>query len=333
MLRADQKIVIVTRATQMGELRRKFATPGQAKFRMVSARKRALARESSAPASDIEAKAEAVFDEVVSASAKYDESLEKLRSDLGFDQLDVPVQMIDRGFLPNFVFGAHDVIVTVGQDGLVANTAKYALGLPIIAVNPDPLRIDGVLLPFRPDQAAAVVRSALAGKAKARRVTLAEAVLDDGQKLLAFNDLFIGCRSHVSARYRLSLEGRSEPQSSSGMIVSTGAGSTGWLSSVFNMARGVLALRTNPPDKPEVRLAWEDPRLCYVVREPFISKSSRATIISGFLEKGRELVVESDMSSNGVIFSDGIESDFLEFNAGAVARIRASNSKALLVTG
>jgi len=332
-LRADRKIVIVTRPTQMVELRRKFSTGGQAKFRMVSARKRALMRAAPQKAEVLEAMAAAVYDEVESASQKYDDSLQRLRNDLDFEGVDAPVQMVDRDFLPNFVFGRHDVVVTVGQDGLVANTAKYALGLPIVAVNPDPQRIDGVLLPFLPDRAAAAVRAALAGKSKVREVTLAEVTLDDGQRLLAFNDLFVGCRTHVSARYRLTVAGRSEPQSSSGMIVATGAGSTGWLSSVFNMAKGAVAMLARPPEKLEVRMAWDDPRLCFVVREPFVSKSSRATIIAGFLESGREIMVESDMASNGTIFSDGIESDFLEFNTGAIARIRASAEKARLVVG
>ena len=67
----------------------------------------------------------------------------------------------------------------------------------------------------------------------------------DGQRLLAFNDLFIGARTHVSARYRVEYAGKQEQQSSSGLLVSTGAGSTGWLSSVMNMPSAVAKL-ANP---------------------------------------------------------------------------------------
>ena len=225
-------------------------------------------------------------------------------------------------------------VARIGQDGLVANTAKYAVGLPIVAVNPDPQRIDGVLLPFRTDQARAAVRSVLQGTAAYREVTLAEALLADGQRLLAFNELFIGNRTHVSARYRLSVGGRSEPQSSSGLLVCTGAGSTGWLSSVFNMAAGVAAmLGRGAAAPPPVRMGWEDPRLVYVVREPFASKQSRADLVAGMIDPGQEVAVESDMPANGVIFSDGVESDYLEFNAGASARIRSAPGKARLVVG
>ena len=54
-------------------------------------------------------------------------------------------RMLDRELVPTYTFLREDVIVTLGQDGLVANTAKYAAGQPIIAVNPDPERFDGVL--------------------------------------------------------------------------------------------------------------------------------------------------------------------------------------------
>ncbi len=329
-VRADQKIVVVTRPTQLAALQRKLGTPSQAKFQLVSAKKRELVRGGASGAA-LEELAGAAFREIDRAANVYDSSVKELRGGLDFDDFDLPVQTVDRDFLPNFLFGPRDIVVTVGQDGLVANTAKYAAGLPIVAVNPDPDRIDGILLPFRTDQARAAVRAVLKGKAKTRTVTLAQASMDDGQKLLAFNELFIGCRSHVSARYRITINGRSESQSSSGMLVCTGAGSTGWLSSVFNMSAGITAMLGLPAPVKPAKLAWEDPRLVYVVREPFVSKASSANIVAGMLDPGTEIVIESDMTGDGVIFSDGVESDFLEFNAGAIARIRPATIAAKLV--
>jgi len=329
-LRIDQKIVIVTRPTQLASLRKKFNTRSQAKFQIVTAKRRELARAGAAPGA-IEEMAAAAFEDVDAAAGQYDSAVKQLREDLDFSDFDLPVQTVDREFLPNFLFGPRDVVVTVGQDGLVANVAKYALGLPIVAVNPDPQRIDGVLLPFRTDEARSAVRAVLQGKAPYREVTMAEAELADGQRLLAFNELFIGNRTHISARYRLSVAGKSEPQSSSGVLVCTGAGSTGWLSSIFNMASGVASVFGAKRDNKTIRLKWEDPRLVYVVREPFVSKSSAANLVAGMLEPGGEIAIESDMPNSGVIFSDGVEADALEFNAGAVARIRAAEGKAKLV--
>ncbi|RYZ47732.1 MAG: sugar kinase, partial [Sphingobacteriales bacterium] len=142
---------------------------------------------------------------------------------------------VDRQYLPSYIFSASNLIIVLGQDGLVANTAKYSNGCPMIAVNPDVTRYDGVLLPFTIADFMLGVEQVMQGKATLKTARLAEAQLNNGQRLLAFNDLFIGAASHVSARYTIEYKGKTEDQSSSGFIVSTAAGATGWLSSVFNM--------------------------------------------------------------------------------------------------
>ena len=84
---------------------------------------------------------------------------------------------MDRGLVPTYLFSKTDIIVTPGQDGLVANTAKYVSGQPILAVNPDAERFDGVLLPFQPQNIKSGLEQALAGKARIRAIALAEARL------------------------------------------------------------------------------------------------------------------------------------------------------------
>jgi hypothetical protein len=200
----------------------------------------------------------------------------------------------------------------------------------MLAVNPDAERFDGVLLPFQPGDLRPNLERTLAGKSRIRTVTLAEARLQDGQRLLAFNDLFIGAGTHVSARYRVRFCGRREDHSSSGIIVSTGAGSTGWLSSIFNETAGVLAFLGGAPVQP-VRVEWEAQRLIFVVREPFLSRHSQAAIVAGNVLPTAPLELESQMPAGGVIFSDGVEADHLDFNSGAVATIRVAPEKANLV--
>ena len=331
-LKFDRKIVIVTRATQLASLKSRYATRSQARFQIVSAKKRELAR-AGAPAAKVEAMAAEAFEDIDRASQVYDETVQRVQADLAAAKLELPIQTIDREFLPNFLFGPDDVIVTIGQDGLVANTAKYVLGLPIIAVNPDPKRIDGVLLPFQTDQARSAVQNVLNRKAKFNEVTLAQATLPDGQTLLAFNELFIGRSNHTSARYRLSVGDRTEPQSSSGVLVCTGAGSTGWLSSVLKMAAGVTGVfgQSKKHESVSLKLGWAAPKLVFVVREPFVSKTSSANLIAGMVEAGKEIVIESEMASDGVIFSDGVEADHIEFNSGSIARIKAAPAKARIV--
>lgn len=303
------KIVVVTRRTRLEELILRFNTRGQAKFY-------------------IEHSAGGDFGDYEREHDTYHAALDRLRRDL---DLGLPHQFLDRSLVPTYTFGTGDVVVTLGQDGVVANTAKYAGGQPIVGVNPDPGRFDGIMLPFDVAGARAAVVATLESRAATRTVTLAEAVLKDGQRLLAFNDLFIGARSHVSARYRLALARKSESQSSSGVLVSTGAGSTGWMSSVFNMAAGVTRFAGGKSGAPKT-LDWEDRRLLFAVREPFVSKMTSAGLVAGVLEEGQELNIESHMPSGGVIFSDGIEADFLDFNTGALARVGAAATCARLVS-
>jgi len=304
-----EKLVVVTLKTRLEELVERFNTREQAKFYI---------EHSGGDFADYEQE-----------HSNYERALQQMQRSL---DLGLKLQCVDRSFVPTFLFTPQDVIVTLGQDGLVANTAKYVNGQPIIAVNPDPSRFDGVLLPFLPKDARAAVSLLIGGKQRVRAVTLAEVQLNDSQRLLAFNDLFLGARTHISARYRVTWQKQTEPQSSSGVIVSTGAGSTGWMSSVFNMASGVARLGGGKAPAG-IKMNWEDPRLLFVVREPFISRHSQASIVAGLVTPEQSLCLESLMPSGSVIFSDGVEADFMEFNSGAIATVRAAAQKAQLVIG
>lgn len=266
--------------------------------------------------------------------AEYEQEHERFQAALSLVQRQlagfIKNKVVERSFLPAFIFADNQVVVVVGQDGLVANAAKYVGQRPIVAVNPDPERYDGQLLPFRPADCQRAVRQVVAGQPHLRTVGLAEARLRDGQRLLAFNDLFIGAASHVSARYNLSHEDRTEEHSSSGIIVSTPAGSTGWLSSVFNMTTGVEAF-AGRPDYADQPPQPTEGQLLFVVREPFRSRRTQCELVAGWVDAQAPLVVESRMPSGGVIFSDGIETDFLHFNAGSVATIGPAPEQVRLV--
>lgn len=237
-------------------------------------------------------------------------------------------QLLERRLLPNYQFGPADIIVTIGQDGLVANTLKYLNGQPVIAINPDPQRWDGKLLPFEIGDLPAVVTRTVAGKAACKTISFAEAKTNDGQRMLAVNDLFIGPKSHTSARYRLCWDGRQETQSSSGIIVSTGFGSTGWFQSILAGALGVAGSESHPLKDG---FAWHERRLQFSVREPFPSQITGTSLVFGAITPETPLTLESQMPENGVIFSDGIEADYLAFNAGTVATIGLAVTQGQLI--
>ncbi len=307
MERGMNKVILVIRRTRLQDLIRKYNTVQQARFYI---------EHMGADFSDYIREDEA-YERAVSAVTRTAERYARL-------------QRIDRDFLPNMIFGRQDIVIAVGQDGLVANILKYLDGQPLIGVNPEPDRWDGVLLPFEAGDTERVLTKILKGNGSFREITMAQARTRDGQTMLAVNDLFIGQKTHVSARYDLTWNDRRESQSSSGIIVSTGLGSSGWHRSVITQAAGIAGSFGGPCFGSR-GLAWDERALTFVVREPFPSRRTQAGIVYGRLTEQDAFRVRSQMPENGVVFSDGMEQDAVEFNAGTEITVEIAPKRGVLV--
>jgi len=190
----------------------------------------------------------------------------------------------------------------------------------VLGINPDPSLFDGILVPFSAQAALRQLVAAMHGDVETQSRAMVEATLDTGQQLLALNELFLGHRSHQSARYRVDVAAAHEHQSSSGMIVATGTGATGWARSINRSRKDALLLP-----------APEDRQLAFYVREAFPSNATGTSISSGLITDQEQLRVRSEMNEGGVIFGDGIEADYLEFNWGVQAGIRVAQQTLELV--
>src|SRR3954452_20357700 len=156
----DNKIVLVTRPTRLAELVIRFNTVSQARFYLEHQG--------------------ADFTDYLREDETYHQALRQTQAVLaGVGR----VQIVDRNFLPNFVFGPDDIVVTLGQDGLVANTLKYLDGQPVVGVNPDPERWDGRLLPFRREDLPKLMPEVVLRQRRTKPVTMAKATLNNGQTL------------------------------------------------------------------------------------------------------------------------------------------------------
>ncbi len=113
---------------------------------------------------------------------------------------------------------------------------------------------------------------------------------------------------------------RNERQSSSGVIVATGAGATGWCASIARERGG----RSLPGPT--------DPLLAWFVREAWPSPATGADLTEGLLDAGGELrlTVESDQL---VVFGDGVESDRLVASWGQEVTVRVGENRLRLVVG
>lgn len=284
---SEPRVVVVSRASELEELLARHATRGQAAF-------------------FLEGRGQSI-DPVEEAHQAREQALAAVS---GAIPLRWRRTRVDRADLARFVFEPGDIVVAVGPDGLVANAAKYLDGQPVLGVNPDPRRYDGVLVPHPPARVRGLLAAVAAGRAEIEVRTMVCAHTDDGQTLVALNELFVGHSTHQSARYRLDWAGLEEHQSSSGLIVATGTGATGW-------ARSICLGRAAPPPLPRPT----EPSLTFLVREAFPSNASGTEIAGGRIAAGEDLEITSEMNAGGVIFGDGIESDRIDFHWGMQARL------------
>ncbi len=289
-MRLTPRIVVVHRRTELDELLARHGTRGQAGFFLAS-RGRSL-------------------DEVEGRHAALEHALATLAAVIPIDWRRADVERSD---LDRFLFAPDDIVAVVGQDGLVANVAKYVDGQPIIGVDAEPGRNPGVLVRQQSEGFEAVLHAVASGAATYDVRVMVEASLDDGQALVALNEVFIGHPSHQSARYRLRTEGAEERQSSSGLIVSTGTGATGWCRSVWEQSKSGLTL----PDPAEPRLVW-------FVREAWPSPVTGTSLIEGELAVGETLRVVAE-TDGLVAFGDGIESDRLTLSWGQEVELQLAS--------
>ena len=303
---AIEKIVVFTKKTQLEELVQRYNTREQARFYIEHLGQN--------------------FGRYEQQHETYKCACEQLKAEL---PRGVRAQWIEREMLPMFQFG-DDIVVAIGPDGLVVNLAKYLSGQTVVAFNPDPRRIDGVLLPFRVADAPTVWKRLASGNLPIQNVTMARARTADGQQITAVNDLFLGASSHVAARYKIEHRGRSESQISSGVIVSTGAGSTGWRRSIVCGAAKLCGEDTN---EQNYRFAPDARKLEFCVREPFESLASGADIVAGEIKQRETLDLVSQMPQGGVIFGDGVCEDFIEWNAGVAVNVGVADEVLRLARG
>ncbi|MDP3728670.1 MAG: sugar kinase [bacterium] len=305
-----EKAVVIHRRTGLDELIRRHATLSQVRFYL-------------------ESRGES-FENYVAADSAYKDGMKKTLAGI---PRGMRIEQVEKEFLGTYQFSDKDLIIVAGDDGLLVNTAKYAQAQPVIFVNTDTERFDGVLASCTPTEFEMLAKSYLGEPWALEYHTMAEAQLEDGQVLYALNDLFIGKRNHSSSRYTIKHIGKSEKQSTSGIIVSTGTGSSGWLTSIIRGARGIVdALEEKVEErKNEALFPYDAPYLVYSVREPFSSKITGTKLVYGKVCDSQPLEIVSHMPENGIIFSDGIENDCLEFTAGKKVTIQPAKMQVGIV--
>lgn len=182
------------------------------------------------------------------------------------------------------------VIASVG-DELATSVARVLENSRLIPINADPLTSEGALLWPSVDVFEKHIHEVLTGLPHSLwpriRVQFNGQVIGD-----AIGDVFIGAkeRLHVS-HYSIQSPGdQLERQSSSGVVVTTGAGSTGWYRSAY---WDTITPDAFPPTK----------NVSFIVSEPYRGKLSSYSLIEGELQNGESLFLRSLMP-DGILVLD-----------------------------
>ena len=290
------RVVLVSRPSEYTELLATHATRGQAAFFLKSRGQN--------------------LDQIQARDREQNHAINAAKNSIPMDWSFAHVLRED---LSRFLFFPNDIVVAIGQDGLVANLAKYLDGQSVIGISPDPTISEGILTPYD----VSVLDSALPAIANhdigLTPLAMVQANIGNGMVLNALNELFIGHRSHQSARYTIQHGGKQEFQSSSGVIVATGTGLTGWAKSIMHATQHPVHIKPN------------ESRAAFFAREPWPSRTSGSEINAGQIDQSNALKIVSRMNDGGVIFADGIEQDFLTFNWGTKAKVSMADKQLQMV--
>lgn len=186
-------------------------------------------------------------------------------------------------------YGRYDLIITVGGDGTFLEAARYLRDQVIWGINSDPAWSVGRFCSGHLRNFETMLERVIAGKVKARRLNRLSLSFDDGTPPMdVLNDLLI-CHQNPGAlsRYYLMVGRIKEEQKSSGVWISTAAGSSGGIHS----AGGKV-------------LPQESKSIQYRARELYRSRGTKYRLTGGVLESGQKITLLSLMRE-GVVFVDG----------------------------
>jgi NAD+ kinase len=187
---------------------------------------------------------------------------------------DLTAHLARRGIAPDAVSRGslaarrrYDLVISLGGDGTFFAAARSLKDVPILGINSDPANSLGLWTCADRSSFREPLERALAGRLRACRIhRMSVEINGRSVRELAFNDVLIAHKNPAAmTRYRLSIGSSEEPQRSSGLWISTAAGSTAGIRSAGGR-----------------RMPISSKRLQYLVREPYTWPQRRYRLSRGF---------------------------------------------------
>ncbi|MFH0936911.1 MAG: hypothetical protein V1808_01300 [Candidatus Daviesbacteria bacterium] len=223
-------------------------------------------------------------------------------------------KVIGRNRLNKTIAAGANLIIALGGDNHFLYVSHFINGQLLLGINSDPTSSEGALTYFTVKSLKDFWSKLEADDFKIEEWPRLQIALN-GKKIqaLATGDIFIGeSRRENMSRYLISLDGQEEEQKSSGLLITTGAGSTGW----YDSACHYLFENGNkfPKTKQEAR---------YLVTEVYRGKLSKYQMLEGGFGPGQKLIISSLNDSSGEISIDSLVR--CKFNRGSQAIIEISD--------
>ena len=212
--------------------------------------------------------------------------------------------------------GRAGLVIALGGDNHFQYVSHFLADTPIIGVNYDPASSEGAVIYFSP--CAEHLRDMLLSDTfSVEEWTRLQAEINGMPIMPATSEYFLGEEQRKDmSRYVTEFHGMAEKQKSSGVVVATGAGSSGW----HNSASGHI----HPAGKifPTIDAVAE-----FIVTEPYKGRLTHYSMLQRTMGEDDVLVVKSLNDSRGIVTSDAIEVYPFEIGATAVVRVWPASLK------
>lgn len=222
----------------------------------------------------------------------------------------VNYNLADRDKLRHEQFQNRDLIIAVGGDGTFLRAAQFIGRQLVLGVNADTLNKEGFFMSCDKSNFKSMLEKILDGRIKIKKFPRLEAYINNKKiGAAALNEFFIGPKkAYHAAKYIISLEGAKERQKSSGVLVTTPAGSYAWAKA--------CGIRNMPLGSNNFQ---------FVVREPYEGKVFRGyRLKKRVLTPNQKLKIVSEML-DGTIVADSVGKEH-SFMNGSTAKVGLSKN-------
>ena len=249
-----------------------------------------------------------IEERLISSHERQLSSIEKIKT-----ELDNP-QIITGPILTKRALKKADVVIALGGDNYFQYVSHFIDRQMLIGVNSDTEKSEGALLPFTPDTLISFLPDLMKGNYSVEEWTRLQSILNGRKLPLALSEVFVGAKMNVGmSRYIMNVGSMQFEQKSSGLIVATGAGSTGWYDAAYQTAYG-------EPD----HFAKTQRVAKFIGREMFKGHLTDSSLRHGIIHPGDELIITSLMR-NGIVSTDASEKMMFPIKNGEQVKISLSD--------